>query len=126
MADFDISIDPARDLTVQTVVGEVTAPEIRDAITKYYEGTVTGRILWDFRQASLTRITADEIRGLVRLTQQYADRRPNGKTALLFSSASSFGLGRMFDIPRNADAGTIGHMSFMDEASAVEWLGVAR
>lgn len=126
MADFDISIDPARDLTVQTIVGEVTAAEIRNAITRYYEGTVTGKILWDLRQASLPGITADQVRGLVRLTQQYSDRRPNGKTALLFSSASSFGLGRMFEISRNADVGAVGHMSFMDETSAFEWLGVAR
>lgn len=124
MAEFELRIDPSADLTVQEIVGEVTAAEIRQAVQDYYEGTVTRKILWDFRRASLVRITADEIRGLVRLTQQYADRRPNGKTALLFANASSFGMGRMFDIPRNMDAGTIGHMSFMDEASAYAWLDV--
>lgn len=122
MADFQLRIDTARDLSVQTVVGEVTAAEIRGAIERYYEGTVTGKLLWDLRQAALARITADEIRGLARLTRQYADRRPDGRTALLFANASGFGMGRMFDISRNVDAGEIGHMSFMDEASAYAWL----
>lgn len=122
MAEFELRIDASADLTVMTIVGDVTAAEIGDEIRRYYEGPITQKVLWDFRQASLADIRADQVRGLVRLAQGYDDRRPSGKTALLFGNASGFGMGRMFDIPRNMGTGAISHMSFMDEASAYAWL----
>ncbi len=125
MATIDTSIDLDRDLTIHTVSGEVSADEIRGRIRSYYEGEVTRLLLWDFTNAEIGDISASDVRYLVELTNSYAARRRGGKTALVFSSASAFGMGRMYDLSKEADDRLVSHASFHDLKAALEWLGVA-
>ena len=92
MGTIETSIDFDRDLTIQTVSGEISASDVRN---------------------------------LVELTNSYAARRGGGKTALVFSSASSFGMGRMYDLSKEADGRPVTHASFRDLKAALEWLGAA-
>lgn len=122
MADIATTIDRDRDLTVRTVKGEVTAQELMDALAEYYAGEPTRNILWDFTEAMLERLTVSEVRGLAQATRLHATRRAGGKTALVFSSASAFGLGRVFDQSQSASDTPVDHMSFRDRAAALAWL----
>ena len=123
MGRIDTKVDIQKDITIQAVYGEVTADEIRKSVLDYYQGEVTRMILWDFRNASLARITGEELRGLVKLTQQYSQRRSGGKTAGVFSSQADLGVGRMFEIQRGMDVNKVDHMTFSDIESAYKWLG---
>ena len=125
MGTIETSIDFDRDLTIQTVSGEISADDIRRRIRSYYEGEITGLLLWDFTDADIGNISASDVRNLVELTNSYAARRGGGKTALVFSSASSFGMGRMYDLSKEADGRPVTHASFRDLKAALEWLGAA-
>lgn len=63
------------------------------------------------------------MRAIAKASLQYAHWRVGGKTAMVFSSAFEYGLGRMFDLSRNVDGTPVDHMSFHDRASALAWLG---
>jgi len=125
MGTIETSIDLDRDLTVHTVCGEVSADDVRSRIRSYYEGEVTRLLLWDFTGAEIGDITASDVRDLVELTNSYAARRSGGKTALVFSLASAYGMGRMYDLSKEADDRLVYHASFRDLKAAMEWLGVA-
>jgi hypothetical protein len=119
------SIDLDRDLTVHTVRREVSVDDIRRHIRSYYEGLVTRLLLWDFSNVEIASITASDVRDLVELTNSYAAKRSGGRTALVFSSASVYGMGRMFDLFKEADDRLAYHASFRDLEAAMEWLDVA-
>lgn len=123
MGEIQTRIDFEKDLTVNSVSGEITAAEVRAKIVEYYEGEVTGSILWDFSKAEIHDVTLEDVQELVELSNSYASRRIGGKTALVFSSASGFGLGRMFDIQKSIVAQPVNHASFRSLADALEWLG---
>ncbi len=124
MGEIQTRVDFEKDLTVNAVAGEITAAEVREKIVEYYEGKVTGLILWDFSKAEIHDVTAEDVRELVELSNSYTSRRIGGKTALVFSSAAAYGFGRMFDILKNVDdAQPVNHASFRNVADALEWLG---
>jgi len=125
MGTIKTSIDLDRDLTVHTVSGEVSADEIQSRIRSYYEGEVTRLLLWDFSNTEIGDFTASDVRELVELTNSYAEARRGGKTALVFSSAATFGMGRMYDLSKQVDDRLIEHASFRDLKAALEWLGLA-
>jgi len=124
MGTIETNIDLAKDLTIQTVSGTISADEIRRRILSYYEGEVTGLLVWDFTNADIGSISASDVRDLVELTNPYATQRQGGKTALVFSSSSAFGMGRMFDLSKEIDGRQVSHASFRDLEAALEWLGV--
>lgn len=123
MAEIQTTIDREQDLTVQTVKGELTSRELLDALASYYAGEPTRNILWDLTEAKLERLTSSEVRALAQATVQYAHQRVGGKTALVLSSAFAYGMGRMFDQSRNVSGAPVDHMSFLDRAAALAWLG---
>jgi hypothetical protein len=125
MGTIETTIDPDRDLTIHTVTGEISAGEIRCRIRSYYDGEVTSLLLWDFSAAEIGNITASDVRDLVELTNVLTSRRRDGKTALVFSSASAYGMGRMYDLSKEIGDPAIRHASFRDLKAALEWLGVA-
>ena len=125
MGTIETSIDLDKGLSIQTASGEVSADEIRRAISSYYEGEVTALILWDFSNSDIGSISASDVRDLVELTNAHARRRHGGKTALVFSSAFAYAMGRMFDLSKEVDDQPINHASFRDLKAALEWLGVA-
>ena len=124
MGTIDTNIDLERDIVTHTVSGEITAGDIRDRISSYYEGEVTGLVLWNFSNADIGSISASDVRDLVELTNEHAKRRLGGKTAAVFSSSSAYGMGRMFELSKEVDDRGIGHASFRDLKAALEWLGV--
>jgi hypothetical protein len=116
------SIDRAADLTVRTVSGEVTARDLLDAITAGSTDAPTRFVLWDFTEAQLDGLAASEVRALADSAAPRARGRPGGRTALVFSSESAFGLGRIFDQLRTVRDAPVEYRSFRDRAAAMKWL----
>ena len=124
MGTIETRIDLDRNLTTHTVSGEISAEDIRRRICSYYEGEVTGLLLWDFSDADIERASASDVRSLVELTNERVERRLGGKTALVFSSTFAYGMGRMYDLSKEVDDHLVRHASFRDLKTALEWLGV--
>ena len=64
MAEIKTSINYQLDLTVHTVSGNVTPQEILNKLETYYLSEPTTRILWDFKNATVHKITIDELKVL--------------------------------------------------------------
>jgi hypothetical protein len=122
MGKIDTEIDILNDLTVMTFHGEITAEEIRNKIHEYFQGEVTLKRLWNFQNASPANMTANEIKEIVRLSQQYSLQMAGGKIALVFPSRLAYGIGTMFNIALGFDMNRNDYMSFTDIAAAMEWL----
>lgn len=123
MSPIAFSLQLEQQLTIFTVSGVVSAKQVAEAIESYYSGTVTPLVLWDFREADLSAVSSGGVRQLTAIARQQADRRPGGRTALVFSSTAGYGLGRMYEIQRSSDdPQDVTYSVFRDMARAMEWL----
>ncbi len=122
MATIETSIDLHCQLTIHTVTGEMVFDEIVQKVKTYNESGPTKFILWDLTKASTSNITPSQVEAFVVLTQQYASLRKGGKTAIVISSDSGFGLARIYDIQHDIRGSEIPHMSFRSKEPALQWL----
>lgn len=122
MGKITTSIDYETGLTIQKVIGQISAAEIKSTIDNYYKGKFTALILWDFSDAIMNLITPGDARGIALLTKKYAEIRPNGKTAMVFSSDLGFGLGRVYDSSQHIENPGVSYMSFRNFDDAQNWL----
>lgn len=122
MAPIEVSVDREADLTVLTVTGAVIAREILDVIAAYFAARPTKHVLWDLSAAAVDRVKAGEVKPLVQASQQYTAGRAGGKTAMVFSSAGAYGLGRMLDQLRQVGDSPVEYGSFRDRDAALAWL----
>lgn len=123
VGQIETKIDLENDLTVMTFRGEITAEEIRDKIDEYFQGRVTHRRMWDFQHASPASMTAEEIKAIVTMSQEYSRQMAGGKIAFVFPSKLAFGIGTMFNIALGMDMHRNEYLSFTDIDQAFEWLG---
>ncbi|MCJ7773604.1 MAG: hypothetical protein MUP22_10795 [Desulfobacterales bacterium] len=122
MSKIETFIDKQKDLTIITLTGEITTDEIIQKIEKYYSKDVTKLILWDFSEASLIKITSEEVQKIALLTKKYSEIRKGGKTTLVFVSDLGFGLGRVFEISKDIEGSMVARMIFRDKQEALQWL----
>jgi hypothetical protein len=115
-------VDRDSDLTELVVTGKVTAQDILEVISTCYTGEPTLKVLWDFNEAALDQVDVRKVKPLAQASQRFAAGRAGGKTALVFSSASAYGMGRLFDQLRQASDSPVAYKSFQDRASALAWL----
>jgi hypothetical protein len=126
MGAIETHIDLEKDLTIHIASGEITADEILRKIHSYYEGEVTRLLIWDLTDADVRRISASDVQDFVNLTNSLVGPRAGGKTALVVVTPLAFGMARMFELSKDAsDKQGIGHRTFRDKKTALEWLGVA-
>jgi hypothetical protein len=124
MGAIDVTIDRDADLTVLTVTGPTSADEIRGAIDRYFEREPTSGILWDFREADLRDISAQDVRGLVEVAREHAARRGQGRTALVLPSDLGFGLGRMYEtLQEHEPRPAVHYKAFREMDAATAWVG---
>jgi hypothetical protein len=126
MGTIETHIDPEKDLTIHTASGELSADEILRKIHSYYEGVVTQLLMWDLTGADVRRLSASDVQDFVNLTNSLVRPRAGGKIALVVATPLAFGMGRMFELSKDtSDEQGIGHRTFRDKKTALEWLGVA-
>lgn len=111
-------------LTMIKASGKFEAQEMFDWLNNYYAGKVTKFILWDFAQADLSALKTEELRAFAAEARLRARSRKGGKTALVFSRDSNFGLGRLFEALAEMEAVPFEVRSFRSMKKARSWLGL--
>lgn len=126
MGTIETHIDPEIDLTIHTASGVISPDEILRKIRSYYEeGEVTRLLMWDLTDADVRNISASDVQAFVDLTNALTEPRTGGKTALVVATSLAYGMGRMYELSKDAfDERGIGHGTFHDRKAALEWLGV--
>jgi len=124
MGTIETQIDLERDLTIHTASGEISADEILRRIRSYYEGQVTRLLMWDLSDADLRSLSASDVQNMVDLTNSLTAPRAGGKTALVVSTTLAYGMGRMYELSKDAFGDEIDRKMFRDREAALEWLEV--
>lgn len=124
MGQIQATKDVGAQLTSIKASGKFEAREMLDWLMRYYEGEVTKFILWDFAQADLSALKTEELRGFAAEARVHAQSRKGGKTALVFSRDSDFGLGRLFEALAEMEEVPFTVRSFRSMKKAKEWLGL--
>jgi hypothetical protein len=92
-------VDKTKNLTIYTLVGELTLDDILNGIKSFWEAhELTLGILWDARNANLTNLKSSDIERITGFIDQYGHRfeeRKGGKAAVVASSDLQFGLSRV-------------------------------
>jgi hypothetical protein len=89
------SLDEDRNLTVFSVQGELSFEEQMAALRRFYDGTPTRNVIWDFRCMEGQRVSSEEMRKIISYIKRQDQKRPAGKTALVAATDLDFGLARM-------------------------------
>jgi hypothetical protein len=121
---FSIETFERRNLTVITATGTIVSGEPLETIKRFYSGKPTKDCIWDFRAASMSQMSTDEIQLILDHALKNILKRQFGKTALVAPGDHDFerarmttSMGDMRDIPWELRA-----FRTMDEATL--WLGV--
>lgn len=93
MGKFVATVDAQSRVTTITVSGKLENGEITAFAKQNNDGSLTNIVLWDFSAASLTELTADNIRQGVRGWSQYS--KVGDRQAFVFTNDLEFGFGRM-------------------------------
>jgi hypothetical protein len=122
-------IDQARQLTVLTVVGEVSFVEMRQTIESFWEAPeLTLNVLWDYRQADMSKLSREDHEALVRVGLRYRDRhdeRTGGKTAIIASTDLEYGMNRASQTLTYLEGYPFMVRTFRTAEEAEAWLGEA-
>jgi len=104
------------------VSGRVDAGDVVRAIDEWYAGSPTPNILWDFSDTELEDIEVSDINRIAQTARKYAERREDGRTAMVFSREVGFGLGRMFSTLQEVRGSGVRYRSFRSYEEALSWL----
>ena len=85
---------------------------------------MTPLTLWDFSDANIAAITADDIANLAQHASQLAEIRREGRTAIVFNDDFDFGLGRMFETYLEMTGLPLEVKLFRQLDKARQWLGI--
>jgi len=122
MANFDITINKALDLTTIRFSGKVLASEIIDAIQSFYQSEITSKVLWDFLEGDFSAMPSSDLTVIVDAAKSLSDMRPGGKSALVGSSDLLFGLARMYASLAEVMSHPIANRAFRSKEEALAWL----
>ena len=96
---ISFNIDRNRDLTILIFSGEVTLTEFINTLHTYIDNKPTTYEIYDLRDLSGDRFSADEIKELARFLSKSVPKRPSGgKTAVIVDRDIDFGLSRMISM----------------------------
>ncbi|MCG3211062.1 MAG: hypothetical protein FOGNACKC_04699 [Anaerolineae bacterium] len=124
MADIEITIDSANDLSIIKVHGELTLDEIIQTASKLYIQQPTRLVLWDLTEGTHKNISVVEFRGLAQKMRLLTGQRKAGKTAFVGSTDVDYGFFRMYEAFAELENIEVKYKTFKDIAAAKRWLGV--
>jgi hypothetical protein len=120
---IEIDTDSDKQLTIFKVTGEATFEEGLSANKEFYSGNPTQNVIWDFREANLTKITSDQFQQIVDSVQHLTGKRKGGKTAFLASRDLEFGVARMTQAFTEMNASPLNVKVFKSIDEATLWIG---
>ena len=88
-------VDEDKQLTIFTGAGDLSFDEVRDAITSFYEGDHSLKVLWDLRDAAAREISSRQVEQIALLLEEYGGRSKGVKTAIVTPTDLNYGLSRM-------------------------------
>ena len=116
----------SRNLTVLTVIGQVTVDEMRRAIEGFWQSPeLTLNVLWDYRQADMSRLTRAAHEELVRVGLKYRHRLPErtgGRTAIIASRDLEYGMNRVSETLAEIEDYPFQVKTFRTAEEAEAWL----
>jgi len=113
--------DIKRNLTIYTCKGQISVDEVKKKVKSFYEGAPSLNVIWDFTEADVSSITADEIRALANGVKKLAHSREGGKTAIVAPEDISYGFGRMYQIFAEIYAQIADIQVFRSRSEAEHW-----
>ena len=122
MAKVTKSYESDIDLTVFSVVGEITFDEVWDQTSIHLGGKPSKLSLWDFTLGTVTPISSDETRLIARRGGALSARIEGGKGAILTPKDIDYGIARMFQVFSELDNFPLEVQVFRDMNAARKWL----
>ena len=119
MSKIKTTIDYRLDLTVHIASGDLNSQDILEIFATYYLGKPTTLILWDFTNATGSRISDDELRETAAKAKKHS--RIGGKSALVFSKDIDFRIARIL---LELEGHEHEFVSFRNIEDAERWLGI--
>ncbi len=117
------TIDHDRQLTIHTVTGEPSFEEGMATLKQSLEGKPTRNVLWDFRKASLARVSSKETEAMMDYIKHHSEKRSGGKTALVASGDLEYGLSRIAQALAEIKSFSFQMEVFRSLKEAIQWLG---
>ena len=100
----------------------MTIQEIIEYVNRFYKSSPTLKSLWDFTNATIDYLIADDMRTLFKLTNAMGSVREGGKTALVAPTDLGYGLSRMFQIMADTEDFPFNINVFRTLKEANQWL----
>jgi len=122
MGNFEISVDADTQLSIAVFHGMISANDIISAQEQFYSKSPTLNILVDFSQIEAFDVTPEMLTQMLNVAKKNGKPRIGGKTALLFSKDSFFGMGRMYDIKAELEGLPFLVRTFRSKDEALAWL----
>ncbi|MFC1896670.1 hypothetical protein ACFL0Q_08465 [Thermodesulfobacteriota bacterium] len=116
------SLERQNELTVFSVLGQVTAAQVFRQIEDFLTEDPTRLALWDFTEGTLAAIPSKDLRAIINRGKKLAHSRNGGKTALVQPGNIDYGLGRMIEAHAEIVQLPLEIRAFRDVESARAWL----
>jgi hypothetical protein len=110
------------DLTIFTVIGQVTHDEIKEVINEFYEGVTSKNVLWDLNRGNFELISNEEIQDLVNIPRSQYLARKGGKTAIVAGKDLAYGMARIYEARSRTDPVPFETRIFRTIEEANQWL----
>ena len=123
MGRISITREPAHDLTIIALHGEVSPDELATGLAEVRQQPVRAKFhIWDFTNGALGAPGRDV---LTHLASTYREGvREGGRTAFVCPRDVQYGLARMFVAYAESHKYTVAMQAFRDMATARAWLGI--
>ena len=122
MASIRRTLKEDQSLTILTVHGTLTCDEVIATLDALHGNEVPLHLLWDMREADVSKITREDMDQIVAAEKQYVRLHGNGKTACVVQSELAFGRFRMYDALAELAGLTNTRRVFRSMDDAVRWL----
>jgi len=115
-------VDTARQLTVHSFNGPVSASDLLEAVQRLYASGPTPNHLWDLAAADLSSIRREDLENIARLAKQTATPGRKGRTAIVAPGDLGFGFSRMYSTLAELTEQSVEVRSFRSRDEAEAWI----
>lgn len=116
------SYEANNDLTLFTVVGEISFDEIWAQTRILYEGVPEKLVLWNFSLGTVGRISSEEVKKIAQKGGQISRKIEGGKGAIFAPKDLEYGMARVFKVFCEENDFPVEVEVFRDEIVARKWL----
>jgi hypothetical protein len=118
--------DEDLDLTILRATGKLTFDDMMAAVKDFYENSPTAHVIWDTTEVEEIQVSSAELSEIAVYTKENGRNRPEGRTALVVSTATHYGLGRMFSIFAKAENRPWPVLTCAHLKEAMKWISEAQ